>query len=352
MKSIIFFHRKSLKDNAAVERVVQYICNKVLVDYRVHVYYYYPFLHRVLEKLNIEFLIYQFLKALKKPDLLLFMDESASNHIAIKSRKAIKAPTLNFSHAIVGNNSFYQNINFDHYFVYGKKCIDSTIGFGLNTNKTSLKPIGPFFCAVRALATGGELSDILKITSTHSKSGLTPFKLKICITSQWWSEKNSLNIKSAYEQLVELAKKRTDLFFYVKPHPLEADDRSPLNQASHLPNVEILSKQSSVMDLAPFVDLHVTVFSNSAIDFALFGIPTVFYCDTEGVAFKYRLVPENYSLLSENNEALELIVDKHLYGPESAAALLQHNTDGRGFDSISRFKDEIAKIVIGPKQAH
>lgn len=349
MNRIIFFHRKSLKKNKSVDQVVKYLCTHVLEDYRVHVFHYYSLSHFIFSKLKIEILYYKIIKIFIKPDLLLFMDESASNNVAINSKKVFEVPTVNFSHALVGWVPFYKNINFDYYLVYGSKCIESARMYNLNTYATSLKPIGPFFCAVRALATERKLKDILKITSTGlNEEGFEQYEQRLCITSQWWSAKDSKKLKLIYEQLAKLAEKRKKILFLVKPHPLESDDLSPLNRASHLPNLKILSKESSIMDLSSFTDLNITVFSNSAIDFALFGIPTVFYDDFEGTAVKYRLVPDEYPLIARNNEDLELIIDKKLYGRTNADSLLNHNTDGYAFDSVCLFRDEIGRIISRP----
>lgn len=343
--NIIFFCRNSEKKIKSVVDAYRYIAKFILNDFNVNIIYYGSYLHRFFLKFNIEVIFIKLIKIIYNPKLLIFIDEGSSLNFATSVRKYMNSPTINLSHAMVSDHAYYKNIDFNYYLIYGQKCKESIKKFNVNCNKTEIIPIGPLYSAVRAMSSKRESKDLIKLTKHINKTNSSKFKSRICITSQWWQHSVSYELIPIYTQLKEFITKRKDLLFYIKPHPLEADYSNPLAELEGSENVEVLSKDSSVADLFGFVDLHLTVYSNSIIDFSLFNIPSVFLGFDTNRAFQYGVVPRDYKLICFNIGELEEIIDQGKYSYIDVGELLFHNTDGVGFESIDKFKYIVNKII-------
>ncbi|WP_282041277.1 CDP-glycerol glycerophosphotransferase family protein [Halomonas alimentaria] len=342
-KNIIFFARSSLKKNQLLYNFHHFVKDVPLKEHNVNIIWYGDKKYSIIRRLKLLNAYLLLIKLVFKPDVALFMDEKSSLGLAPKARKILKTKTVNFSHALVSYHSFYKEIDFDYYFVYGGKCESADKRFGVNFNKTEVVPIGPFYSASRLLLRGVNTEDSLKIFLASQRD----YFFRVCITSQWLS--SSASEKELYKQYKEIAdyiKSSPDIIFYVKPHPLEKDDGSPIIDCYKLNNVVALSKESSVGDLFGIIDVNVTSYSNSALDFALLGVPTVFISSASDLSIKYGIAPSGYSLFA--NDVGEL--DKIIRGKESsklnAKDILRHNADGVGFESIENFRREINKILF------
>lgn len=343
--NIIFFSRSSLRSNRLLFEFHKFLVNVILEGYDVKMVWYGGRFDRVLKKLRLYSIYLRIIHLLTKPKLILFMDESSSSMLAPKIKKIFSSTTVNISHALVSYHPFYKNINFDYYFVYGEKCIENADHFGIELNSTKIIPIGPLYASVKLLLRSANIDDNLVIALSRAKK----FNLRICVTSQWWStESSAANLLVIYTALADYIAANENIFFYIKPHPLERDKKSPLLKTYSYDNVLALSAESSIKDLAGVVDLHFTWSSNSVIDFALIGIPSVFLRFNTDTIEKYGILPPRYGLVVDETAGLDDIVRNKRYSKADAEKILHHNTDGCGFDSILHFRKAIG-MILGDK---
>lgn len=341
-KKIFFFVRSGLKSNALINNFNYFVKNSVLVEYDVNMIYYQNKFFSILIKARLLRLYLFILKVLFKPDLILFMDERASLSLSRIIKETIKVKTVNFSHALVSQHRFYKEIDFDYYLVYGDKCVKADEKFGVNFNATDLVAIGPFYAVSRLLLRGLNPEDNLKIFQASQQS----YSFKVCVTSQWLTEKaSSEQLLQTYNSISSYIKKSSDIIFFIKPHPLEKDGKNPLADCYKLDNVVVLSNESSIGDLFGMVDVNLTSYSNSALDFALIGIPTIFFAPESGICQKYGIAPKEYHLLFENLEEIDEAIRNKTFSRKHADEILMHNTSGISFEAISNFQTEIKKII-------
>ena len=343
-KDIIFFSRSSLRSNKLLFDFHEFLIKVVLKEHSVILVWYGGRLDRLLSKFRFYSFYLRLIQLIFRPRLILFMDESSSMKLAPKVKKIFRGSTVNISHALVSYHPFYKNIDFDYYFVYGKKCIKAAADFDLELHTTKLVPIGPLYASARLLLRSGNTDDNLAVALSRTKK----FKLRVCITSQWWSTKSSsAELSDVYTALADYIAANANIFFYIKPHPLELDNNSPLYKTYEFINVLSLSTESSINDLAGVVDLHMTFLSISFIDFALFGIPSVFLRFNTDAIERYGILPPSYRLVADDASDLDDIINSKRYSKADAEEILEHNTDGRGFDSILNFRQSIEKILSG-----
>jgi len=339
---ILFFSRSTLRNNKQLLDFHYFVAEEVLHGSSVIVIWYGGWVYRILQKLRLDGMCLRTMKLIFRPKLALFMDESSSRKLAPQVKKLLAVKTANLSHALVSYHKFYRDIDFDYYFVYGNKCRFSCERFNIKLNHTRLVPIGPFYSACKMLMKGNSFRDSLEVALSRNNE----YSVRICITSQWLDLNASKSLLfDSYCKLLEYIELNSDILFYIKPHPLERDTNSPLSRAYSLNNAIALSKESSISDLSDVVDLNVCSFSNSVIDFAMLGVPSLFLRFRSEVLDNYGVVPNDYSLVVDDMKAFDYIVRNRRFSKADAQKIIDHNTDGRGFDSILNFQKQINKII-------
>lgn len=254
-------------------------------------------------------------------------------------RKYNYITTINLAHAVTYKSNFYSRLFFDYYLIYGKSSI---VNMQSNKNliiKSNVKIVGPAWIEAGKLLSEGSK---YKINCKYHKN---LFKKTVLITSQWANKQVKSYLEPNYRVICEFIEKNNDICFLIKEHPLEKGEDKYWVKLKENDNVEIIDGNiNGFAFLKDIIDVHVTVFSNSAIDLAMLKIPTIFF-DKKLDKSSY-LTPPNYSSVATNTDELKQL----LYTQKNVAEIedfIEYHIFKSDFKSLERVRQCVHSILNG-----
>ena len=277
-----------------------------------------------------------------RPKVIGFFDESTKYSNALKKYSGAKV--INIAHAVTGDERFYNNIFFDYYFIYGRSSMNNMLNNHNLSINAKVNIVGPIWSEVSLMLDKHNDEEFLRFL----KSVKSRYKRIILITSQWTkSEYHKEGLRPNYEDLIAFIKNSSDFYFVVRKHPRECEEEKIWDRLEGRSNISIRSSGLEGFTVyRDVVDLHITVFSNAAIDLALLNIPTIFF-NKNGHHDNYIIKPGSAMLTKSLDALKEMVVNG--VSPEDFKEFIQYNFEHIDFNSTERLRRHLKKIISGEK---
>ncbi len=284
------------------------------------------------------------LRVTYRPRVIGFFDESTKYSKALK--KYSGATVINIAHAVTGDERFYNNIFFDYYFIYGRSSIVNMKNNPDSCINTTVNIIGPIWSEVSLKLEKHKDEGFLSFLQSIKQR----YKRIILITSQWTrSIYHKEGLMPNYSDLISFMKNNNDYFFVVRKHPRECEEEKMWAGLENQSNISVRNAGlEGFVAYRDVVDLHITVFSNAAIDLALLNIPTIFFNKTSH--HDNYIIKPGSSLLVTNLEHLKELIDKGISASDFKD-FVDYNFECLGFNSLDRLEQQFKKIIRKEKVA-
>ncbi|UJF25318.1 hypothetical protein L0B52_04005 [Suttonella sp. R2A3] len=273
-----------------------------------------------------------------KSKLIIHMENAWGLSAAIKKYSGAKL--INIPHCVIGTGSNYSIIDFDYYFIYGDSSIDNLnrgVGIHIHSGSTKLVKIGPLMC---------EIDDGLKLSSEHvAKISNSNFE-RVVIYSSAFTKNTAVQklLELTHEMVVDFAKKDPNTLIIVTLHPCETVNVF-WHKYKKLINLIVLPSGHNKDELASYASVHLTMLSNSVIDYGLRGL--------DSIIIRYSDYGEDFLQFSKffkvcsSAEELMLAVKSHAPEQSRLNDFLPYHCEYTDMDTFSRMVDYLNRILAG-----
>lgn len=178
---------------------------------------------------------------------------------------------INISHSISRKNILFNQLNFSYYLVFGDFSIKNLRENPFTVGETKVIKVGSLFYDKKLL--------------NYKKEFREKEKYNVVYTSSWvnFSEDWGKHLIKNFNLFSKFIKKYGNMFnIYIKLHPLENHNYwKKLDR--NIYKFNIIEKNVSFFDIMKNydIDLHITSWSNSIIEFSLCNVPSIIIGDNE-----------------------------------------------------------------------
>lgn len=271
-----------------------------------------------------------------QPKLIIHMQDSSSLSAAIKKYSGAKL--VNIAHGVTGATELFNVIDFDYYFIYGDSSIEHLLankGTNIHCGSTQLVKVGPLM---------SEYEEGLRLSDENIKI-INSFK-KAAIYSSAFTRASSVQelLSSTHKLIIDFAVKNPDTLIIVTLHPAETISDFWHNYIS-IKNLLIINSGYNKNELASYASIHLTMASNSVIDYGLRGLDSIIIRYND-YADEYLQFSKFFTICSNADELAQAMNN---YSPEQSKLqeFLSYHCEYTDMNTFNRVVENLNKILAG-----